>query len=105
MARYIRKGSVVNFLNNTESIILYGDIVKLSERIGVATSNINVGEIGSVSVEGVYEIPAENAETFTIGDKIYLNESGKATKTSGDIVAGWAIEDKLSSTDTAIVKI
>lgn len=105
MAIYIREGNVVYKTNNTEATILYGDVVKLGTRIGIAASNISIGEVGSISVVGVYEIEAEKTEEFSIGDIVYLNESGNITKTKGDTIAGWIIEDKPSGTPVAIVKI
>ncbi|MGG7060318.1 DUF2190 family protein [Clostridium tertium] len=80
MARYIRKGDTVQKLNNTEKVVLYGDVVKLSTRIGIAASTINPGEVGTVNIVGVYEIKAESDEVLAIGETVYLNESGNITK-------------------------
>lgn len=105
MARYIRKGDTVQKLNNTEQVIVYGDVVKLSTRIGVATSNINPGEVGTINIVGVYEIKCESDEVLTIGETVYLNESGNITKTEGNVVAGIVVEDKASGRLYARVKI
>ena len=105
MAKYIRKGTTVQMHNNTEEVIAYGDVVKISKRIGVAASNINPNEVGTLSIVGVYEIQAESTETLNIGDTVYFNESNNITTTIGDVVAGIAVEPKVSGTTTAIVKI
>lgn len=105
MARYIRKGDTVQKLNNTEKVVLYGDVVKLSTRIGIAASTINPGEVGTVNIVGVYEIKAESDEVLAIGETVYLNESGNITKTVGNVVVGIAVEDKASGTPFARVKI
>lgn len=105
MARYIRKGDTVQKLNNTEQVIVYGDVVKLSTRIGIAASTINPGEVGTINIVGVYEIKSEPDEVLAIGETVYLNESGNITKTVGNVVAGIAVEDKASGTPFARVKI
>lgn len=105
MARYIKEGNTICKSNDSRATILYGDVVKLGTRVGIAASNISPGEIGSISVVGVYEMAAEKTEVFSIGDTVYLNESGNITKTKGDTIAGWIVEDKPSGTPVAIVKI
>ena len=97
MARYIRKGDTIQIHNDSETIIAYGDVVKISTRVGIAASNINI--------VGVYEMKAESDDVLAIGDTVYLNEDGNITKTVGDTVAGMAVEVKLSGASVAMVKI
>ena len=105
MDRYIRKGDTIQIHNYSETIIAYGDVVKISTRVGIAASNINPGEVGTLNIVGVYEMKAESDDVLAIGDTVYLNEDGNITKTVGDTVAGMAVEVKLSGASVAMVKI
>lgn len=107
MNQYIQKGVVIDYTNATEAAIAYGDIVTLGTRIGIAAEDIAVGATGGVKTEGVFEVPAINTEAFAVGDILYLDAEGKATKTVGalTVVMGRAVTAKLLAGTTAYVKI
>jgi len=44
-----------------------GDIVLLGTRIGVAPSAIDANKLGSLQVEGVFEMPKATGESWTLG--------------------------------------
>lgn len=92
-AVYVQKGENINFTNTTVSEIGYMDIVQLPSRIGVALEPIAVNATGSVSVTGVYDLPADNTTAFATGDALYW-ASGKVVKTAGGVSAGFAVADK-----------
>lgn len=104
---YIQKGEIIDYINNGTSDIGYGDVVPMVSRIGIAAENIPVGATGGVRTEGVYELPTVNDTAFSVGDQLYWDATaGKLTKTSdGNIPAGWCVEAKEVSADTAKVKI
>lgn len=105
-AAYYQKGEVLDYTNNTAESIAYNDVVVLGSRIGVAAENIPVGGIGSVSVVGVYEVPADATTAFVTGDALYWDKTnGKVIKTAGGISAGWAFNDKAAAGATVLVKI
>lgn len=107
MANYVKKGEVIDYPNNSGADINYGDIVILGKNIGVAAEHIPQGATGSVKVCGVYEVPAVTTEEFAIGDTLYLDADGKATKTQGEltVVMGWSFAAKASAAAVAWVKI
>lgn len=107
MARYVQPGKIINYKNNSESDIAYGDVVVLSSRIGVAVSRIPQGEVGTIALEEVYEMPAEATAAFAVGQKLYWDEASErltATATGG-IEAGIAVEPKTEAAATALVKL
>ncbi len=104
---YIQEGKTIDYTNAGAAAIAYGDVVGLTNRIGIAGENIAVGATGSVHVTGVYEFPAINTAAFGVGDKLYYDTAaGKITNVeTGNIPAGWATEPKLLAGTTARVKI
>lgn len=109
MARFIQEGKVINYYNGTSDAIAYGDVVVLSQRIGIAASNIPTGSTGAVELEGVFEIAAETSAGFAVGQPLYWDAVGKkltATKAeTGAISAGIAVDPKALASDVAYVKI
>lgn len=102
-----QKGALIDYNNGGVAAIEYGDIIPLVSRIGVAAENIAVGADGSVSLEGVYIIPAITTAAFAVGDLLYFDATaGKVTKTATDNTpAGTCVAVKAQATDTAAVRI
>ena len=109
MARYIQAGRIINYRNDTNAAIKYGDVIVITGHIGIATVDITAGSIGSAELEGVYELPAENTVAYTVGQGVYWDATnGRVTSTkaaSGAIVAGMVIEPKDVASATALVKL
>ena len=106
-ANFYQDGKTIDFTNGTGSDIKYGDVVSLTNRVGVAGEDIPAGATGSLHVEGVFEMPAVNNAAFSVGDALYWDVSAqKITKTSTDNTpAGWAVYPKAQTGATAYVKI
>ena len=103
-ATYIQKGNNIDYLATTD--IGYMDVVPLTSRIGVALEDIPSGIVGSVTLTGVYEMPAAAPLAIAVGDLVYYNvTNGNITKTTTDVPAGIAVESKTSSGTTVRVKI
>ncbi len=107
MAKFIQNGNIIDYTNSGASKINYGDIVTLGTRVGIACEDIAVGAIGGVSLTGVYEVPAITTEAFVAGDDLYLDATGKATKTKGSLTVkiGMATDAKVTAGASAIVRI
>ncbi len=105
MARFYQDGNAIDYINDTAETIQYGDVVNLGGKIGVALETIPTGAMGSLGIEGIYEMESDSGTAFAIGYMIYLNTDGNDTKTAGDIVAGWAVCPKESADTKAYVKI
>ncbi len=106
MARYVQPGKAIEYTNAGEETIRYGDVVALTNCIGVAAADIAPGTTGVIEISGVYEMPADTSAAFTQGQKLYWDASGKkVTATEGDVTAGIAVEAKEEASDLALVKL
>lgn len=107
MSDFIQIGEKMDFLNNTGADIAYYDVVPVGTAcIGVAEMEIPQNETGTVNLEGVWELPADNATTFEVGDMLYWNIAGKKlTKTNTDVPAGICVLAKINTGTTARVKL
>nr|DAP82600.1 MAG TPA: protein of unknown function DUF2190 [Caudoviricetes sp.] len=107
MSDFIQIGEKMDFLNNTGADIAYYDVVPVGTAcIGVAEMEIPQKEMGTVNLEGVWELTADNATVFNVGDMLYWNTAGKKlTKTNTDVPAGICVLKKDASTETARVKL
>lgn len=104
-AKYVQRGETIDFINNTSADIVAGEVISLSNRIGVAATAIPVGTKGAINVMGVYDLPALTTEAFTIGQTVYFKD-GKVQGTETDATpAGWIIEPKSQAGTIARVKI
>ena len=74
-ARYVQRGEALNFLNSTETVIGYGEIVAIGNRMGGAGCDIPAGAVGTVHMTGVFELP-KGAEAVAVGADLYLNGEG-----------------------------
>lgn len=107
-AVYVQPGEAINYKNTGADPILYGDVVVLAERIGVAAIDIEPGQLGTVNVAKVYELDAETTAAFAIGQTVYWDTAKKlltATKAANPIVAGWVTEAKAQAGARARVKL
>lgn len=106
IANYVQKGKAIDYKNSGSADIAYGDVISLTTRIAVATSNIAVGDTGAVEVEGVFDMP-KATEEIALGAAVYWSVANKkitATST-GNVPAGWAIAAAASADTRVLVKI
>lgn len=103
---FIQRGEVLDYRNDTSDVITYGDVIVLGARVGVAESDIAVGQLGVVSVSGVYQLPATAADSIAMGAAVYWDaDSGTVTITEKDVACGFAAAAKASGATEAVVKI
>ena len=107
LTRYIQKGANIDYKNATEEKINAGDMVAIGKtRTGIAATDIVVGTVGTVAVEGVFAVPKDTATDVKAGDALYFNaESKKVTKTNTDVPAGWAVADADTTTTEVLMKL
>jgi predicted RecA/RadA family phage recombinase len=108
MKNFVQPGEIMEY-SNSGSAISSGDIVVIGERIGVAMVDIaaTTGK-GSVSMEGVYELPKTTAQTWAQGDRLfYSSGTGKLTNVAaaGLRPAGYAFEAAGSSATVGNCKL
>lgn len=104
-AIYVQKGEKLNYKNTTLSKISAGDVVVIGSKIAVAGCDIEVGQVGSVIMTGVYELPITTLEV-NIGEKVYWDSSAHTvTKTNTDIEIGYAAESVQNTATKISVKL
>lgn len=107
MSDYVQIGEKIDFTNTTGTDILYHDVVPIGTAcVGVAEMAIPQDETGTVNLEGIWDLTADTATTFEVGDMLYWNTAGKKlTKTNSDVPAGICVLKKETATETARVKL
>ena len=102
---YVQRGETIDFINNSGADIAAGEVVTMTNRIGVAATAIPVGTKGALNVMGVYDFPALTTEALTVGQAVYFKD-GKIQATSTDAVpAGWVVEPNATEGTIARIKI
>jgi len=92
---FLQHGEALHYKVQTGDNIKSGDMVAVGKVVGVAITDGKVGELLTVSVQGVYEIPVpEAAGEIKQGDALYFNATAKELTTEdADVPAGFAWED------------
>lgn len=83
MKNFLQKGDSVEYAN-TGSAISSGDVVVMSDLIGVAVTNIAATSgVGTVNLSGVYSLAKTTGQTYSIGDKLFWDTgNSKVTSTA-----------------------
>ena len=105
---YVCEGKILDYENTGSADIAYCDVVSLTARIGIATCDIPKGGKGTVSVTGVYELPADTSAAFTVGQALFwdgTNSVVKGATASGLIPCGFAAAAKAEAGTIALVKL
>lgn len=100
---FIQPGHVMDYTNIGTTDIASGGVVAFADGIGVAQVNIPVGETGSVSTTGVWELPKAVGETLTQGE-VATWTIDKVAGTGG-VPAGRVWETAPAAATTVLVKI
>ena len=107
MVKYVQPGSTIDFVNNGEAVIKAGDVVTVGNHVGIAGSDIAIGEVGALAIEGVFEFEKDDAE-IQFGTDVYLVD-GKVTATkaedSNSSSIGFAIAPASANDTTVRVKL
>lgn len=103
-AAYIQRGEALDYQNTTESVIQAGTVVLFGKRMGVAGGDIPPGEMGSIHVTGVFEIPKKASTELAAGDPVVFTEADGIDKASGDVM-GYAVAAAAAADKTARVKL
>ena len=106
-ATYWQRGETIDYKNATEATIPANTVISLGTRIGVAGTDIAVGEVGSLHVVGVFAFDKTESEKITAGEGVYFDaETGKITKTGeGKVPAGYAVAEAAEADTTVLVQI
>lgn len=105
-ATYVQNGSAIDYVNSGSSKISAGDAVSLTTRIGVAGCDIDVGAVGTLHMDGVFDMPKGSA-AIALGAAVYLDATSNvitATATS-NTPAGYAVAAAAAADTTVRVKL
>lgn len=106
-ANYIQPGACIDYQNSGSAKIAAGEIVPLTNRIGVAAGEIEVGKTGALMVEGVFDLPLAAATAVDIGAACYYVSADEnvSTTAAGNIACGWCVAPAAAGDTTVRVKI
>ncbi|WP_444904216.1 capsid cement protein [Microbulbifer sp. CnH-101-E] len=88
---FVQDGRMLDFTNNTSSLITSGQVIAVGAVLGVAMDDIAVGESGVIAIEGVFSVPKVSAaeisqgETLTWDASVAAFDSSAAAAATGDI--------------------
>ena len=98
---YVQEGKTIDYMNNGDADIAYCDVIPLISRVGVAGCDIPKGGKGSLSISGVYELPADTT-AMTVGQLVHwTTAAGKVVAEAGTMAVVAEVEEDEESTDTA----
>lgn len=106
LATYWQRGEAIDYKNETGAAIPANTLLIVGSVLGVAGTDIPVGEVGSLHVEGVFEIPKKASTAVTAGAKITYTDADGASPASGsNPVYGYAVEAAAAEAATVLVKL
>lgn len=103
-ATYWQRGESLDYKNSGVAVIEANSIIDLATRIGVAGTDINPGEVGSLHVTGVYEIAKTGAGEIAMGAAVYYDGNGITSETGGT-PAGYAAAAAGADAEVILVKL
>jgi predicted RecA/RadA family phage recombinase len=105
-ATYWQRGDAVDYTNGGSAKIEANEIIVFGTKIGVAGTDIAVGEMGSLIVAGVFELPKASG-AITAGAAVYWSatNSNVTTTSTNNTLAGFAVAAAESAAETVLVKI
>lgn len=101
MKNYIQDGQIIDLTAAEE--LSSGELVQIGDRVGAAAVDIANGSEGSVRLSGVINAAKTTSQSWTVGQKLYMNTSTKAltnVATAGYPFAGICVE-AAGSSDTS----
>jgi predicted RecA/RadA family phage recombinase len=101
-AQYVHDGKAVDFTPTVDVAI--GSIVIQGDLIGITKRDIKAGSLGSIAVEGVFDIPKDpvDAAAFEAGSKVYVDSDGNVVADdAGNKYLGKTVTDA-AATDSLV---
>lgn len=89
MKNFIQEGDTLDVTSGSN--VVSGQLVILGSLIGVATTTALAGTSFALKTSGVFELPKNSAEAWTIGEKLYW-----------DATDGWVTATSTSNTQLGV---
>lgn len=103
---YISAGNTVDYTAGG-SAIASGQVVPLTDRVGIAKDAIAANTAGVLHVTGVWQVVKLSTDVVTQGQLLYWdNGNTRFTTTVGsNLLAGWAVAAASGSTTVCYIKL
>ena len=102
-ASFWQRGESLDYKNNTNAVIEANTVIDLGTRIGIAGTDIKPGEMGSVHVEGIYQLPKTGTGDIALCAAVTFDGNGITTGTGTP--AGYAVVASAAGDTTILVKL
>ena len=97
-ARFVQRAETVDFIPGRD--IASGEVIRLGKLIGVTKLPIKAGELGTLSISGVFDLDKPSGICFSAGSTVYWDSENGCVETAGDILLGIAIRRASETSDT-----
>lgn len=112
-AAFWQRGETLDYRNATDAKIEANTVISFGSHIGIAETDIFPGELGSLHVTGVFEIPKTATEAIEMGTEVYFDGAGiTTTATDGATTnpttypqAGYAAQAAAAADTVILVKL
>lgn len=120
-ATYWQRGDALDYTNGGSAKIEANEVIVFGTKIGVAGTDIAVGELGSLIISGIFEMPkdyGDSGKALTAGQEVYWDAVNGCIKaavaqvvaegavtTEASAVHGFAVAAAASADQTALIKI
>ncbi|MBQ9699497.1 MAG: DUF2190 family protein [Lachnospiraceae bacterium] len=104
-ATFWQRGETLDYRNNTDAVIEENTVVAIGTRIGITGTYINPGELGSLHVCGIYEMPKKDETAIALGAAVYFDGTGITATAEGNTPAGYAAAAATDTDTTILVKL
>jgi len=108
-ATFVHEGAAIDYPPGSD--VAVGQVVVLSDLVGIAKREIKANTLGALAVEGVFDVAKEGgvAVTFAVGDKAYWDDTNKVAVTTDGAGAnkllGKAVADAADADATVRVRL
>ena len=105
MADFVQRGAAVDYTPTVDTPA--GSVVVQADLVGITKHDIKANELGSIAVEGVFDIEKDPAIAIATGEMIYWDEAnGQAVTTAtGNKLIGKAIADAAVNATSVLARL
>ncbi len=95
IANYVSSGDSIDYTPGSDTVA--GAVVVQGTQVGITKTAIPANKLGTLHVQGVFDVDSASGTTFSAGALVYWNAgSAKATSTNTDVLMGRAAVAKVS---------
>jgi len=108
-AVFVQDGQAIDYTPGSD--VAVGQVVVLSDFVGIAKREIKADTLGALAVEGVFDVAKEagGGVTFSTGDKVYWDDANDVAVTTDGAGAnkllGKAVADAADTDATVRVRL